>query len=359
VHGRLREALAVIRAAVVGGFVGYRKARSAAVLPHVLCSALDGHHHGEYRYLFPLSRPRIRTALGATGSHAGSPDDRSSPCRRSKTSPLRPLKTTPSRQIGWVISVEDWAFVRRLVADRLVTADPPPPAAITREPFSEAASSSDGAPVRWASMPTPMHHCCFEADSDTTRAPLVLLHGSYGTESALLPLADRVAPGASRLSVRGTVALDNGYAFFRRREDRRVDETDLASRVPALAALILGFTSRGQFQEPPVAVGFSNGAIMAAALMSTHSGVLAGAVLFRPLPPFAADDSYRPGPTRVLIIDGTHDLRRSPGDGQRLAGKLSRAGAVVTHHVLPVGHSITTEDEQIARDWLTSLRRSE
>ena len=197
-----------------------------------------------------------------------------------------------------------------------------------------------------------MHHCCFQAGSDATRAPLLLLHGSYGTESSLLPLADRVAPGASRLSVRGTVALDNGYAFFRRHPDRRVDEPDLASRVPALAALIHGSVSRGQLREPPVAVGFSNGAIMAAALMSTHAGVLAGAVLFRPLPPFAADTAYRPGATPVLIIDGTHDPRRSSGDGQRLAEKLSRAGAVVTHHVLPVGHSITMEDEHIAWDWL-------
>ena len=200
--------------------------------------------------------------------------------------------------------------------------------------------------------------CIFQAGSDTTRAPLVLLHGSYGTESDLLPLADRIAPGASRLSLRGTVALDNGFAFFRRHADRRVDETDLASRVPETAALIQGFTSRGQFTEPPVAVGFSNGAIMAAALLSACSGVLAGAVLFRPLPPFAADASYRPGATPVLIIDGTQDPRRSAGDGQRLAGKLSRAGAVVTHHVLPVGHSITAEDVQIARKWLRSLPES-
>jgi len=207
-------------------------------------------------------------------------------------------------------------------------------------------------------MPTPTYHCSFQAGSDTTRVPLVLLHGTYGNESALLPLADRVAPGASRLGVRGTVALDNGYAFFRRHADRRVDEPDLASRVPALAALIHGFVSGGQLREPPVAVGFSNGAIMAAALMSTHADVLAGAVLFRPLPPFAADSAYRPGPTPVLIIDGAHDPRRSPGDGQRLAEMLTRAGAVVTHHVLPDGHSITAEDEQIAREWLTSLPKS-
>ncbi len=63
-------------------------------------------------------------------------------------------------------------------------------------------------------------------------------------------------------------------------------------------------------------------------------------------------------PVSLLSIVGTQDPRRSAGDGQRLAGKLSRAGAVVTHHVLAVGHSITTEDEQIARKWLRSLPES-
>src|SRR3954464_14462984 len=42
------------------------------------------------------------------------------PCRRrSKTRPWRRSKTRPPRQIGWVISVEDWALIRRLVADGL------------------------------------------------------------------------------------------------------------------------------------------------------------------------------------------------------------------------------------------------
>ena len=89
-------------------------------------------------------------------------------------------------------------------------------------------------------MPTPTYHCSFQAGSDTTRVPLVLLHGTDRDQFALLPLADRVAPGASRLGVRGTVALDNGYAFFVDMQYRRVDEPDLASRVPALAAYIMG-----------------------------------------------------------------------------------------------------------------------
>ena len=56
--------------------------------------------------------------------------------------------------------------------------------------------------------------------------------------------------------------------------------------------------------------------------------------------------------TPVLIIDGEKDSRRSPGDGARLAERLTRAGAAVSHHVLPVGHSIAAMDQEIAREWL-------
>lgn len=101
-----------------------------------------------------------------------------------------------------------------------------------------------------------------------------------------------------------------------------------------------------------MAIGFSNGAIMAAALLLAHPDLLAGAILLRPLSPFSRDLPHRLNDTPVLIIDGKKDIRRSPGDGLRLAERLARAGASVTHHVLPVGHSITAEDKRIASEWL-------
>jgi len=81
---------------------------------------------------------------------------------------------------------------------------------------------------------------------------------------------------------------------------------------------------------------------MAAALLLTRPGLLAGAILYRPLSPFRDDLPTRLDRIPVLIIDGDKDSRRSPGDGARLAERLIRAGATVTHHVMLVGHSITT-----------------
>jgi phospholipase/carboxylesterase len=192
----------------------------------------------------------------------------------------------------------------------------------------------------------------FVDGSDSTRNPLVLLHGSGGDGHGLLPLADALAPGSSLLGVRGTVSIDGGYAFFKRFPDRTIDETDLANRVPVLADFIGSAAARYAFTRAPVAIGFSNGAVMAAALLLLRPSLLAGALLFRPLSPFSYDLPTRLDGTRVLIIDGQEDSRRLPGDGRRLAERLIRAGAAVMHHVLPVGHSITEGDREIARDWL-------
>jgi phospholipase/carboxylesterase len=192
----------------------------------------------------------------------------------------------------------------------------------------------------------------FIPGTNTSGPPLVLLHGSGGDEHSLVPLAAELAPGSPALTIRGTVEIDGGFAFFHRRPDNTVDEADVDQRLPALADRI-----RTGFAQRPIAVGFSNGAIMTAALLLTEPTLLAGAILFRPLSPFPGDRPARLDHTQVLIIDGEKDRRRSPGDGARLADRLTAAGAVVTHHVLPVGHAVTDPDKQIARDWLNALRR--
>jgi phospholipase/carboxylesterase len=185
--------------------------------------------------------------------------------------------------------------------------------------------------------------------------PLVLLHGSGGTEHDLMPLGTDLAPGSPMLSIRGTVAIDGGFAFFHRNPDRTLDEADIAARIPVLAGFISAARKTHKFSNAPVAIGFSNGAIMVAALLLIHPTLFTGAILFRPLSPFIDDLPARLDGMPVLIIDGEKDTRRSPGDGARLAERLTNAGAAVTHRVLPVGHSITAMDAQIARDWLRGL----
>ena len=143
--------------------------------------------------------------------------------------------------------------------------------------------------------------------------------------------------------VGGDIPFDDGYAFFHRFPDRSIDETDIASRAAILADRIEGARTRYSLTRAPIAIGFSNGAIMAAALLLTRPRLLAGAVMFRPLSPFRDDVTSSLNDTPALIIDGEKDARRSPGDGVLLAERLTRAGAAVSHRVLPVGLSIGVE----------------
>ncbi len=199
------------------------------------------------------------------------------------------------------------------------------------------------------------HRHVLIAGSDPAAVPLVLLHGSGGDERELVPLAGRLAPGATMLGIRGTVPFEGGSAFFHRRADRTIDEADIGARCPVLAGFLESAGEHYGFGGAPIALAFSNGAIMAAALLLMHPGVLSAAVLLRPLSPFLHDGGGRVPATPVIIIDGAKDSRRAPGDGERLAERLSRAGAVVSHHVLPVGHSVTAADEELARAWLAAI----
>ncbi|MFC9660587.1 alpha/beta hydrolase [Nocardia sp. NPDC127606] len=150
--------------------------------------------------------------------------------------------------------------------------------------------------------------------------------------------------------------MDEGYAFFHRLPDRRVDPGDIIARMPPLAGFIGTACADYNLTGRPVAIGFSNGAIMGAALLMTYPGLLAGAILFRPLAPFTHDLADRLDDTPVLIVDGAHDNRRSPGDGLQLAEQLHRAGARVTRQVLSVGHAIAAEDKIVAREWLLAQK---
>lgn len=171
-----------------------------------------------------------------------------------------------------------------------------------------------------------------------------------------MPFADEIAPGSARLGIRGTVEIEGGYAFFRRYPDRRVNEADLAQRVPALAGSISTLLGQNHMHRRPIVIGFSNGAIAAAAVLHTVPDLFASAVLLRPLPPFETGLQRRLGNTPVLIIDAQHDERRLPHDGHRAGQQLRRAGAQVTRRVAPGGHALTGEDAEITRRWLESVR---
>jgi phospholipase/carboxylesterase len=174
-------------------------------------------------------------------------------------------------------------------------------------------------------------------------APLLLLHGTGGNEQDLLGLAEAVAPGRTVMSPRGKV-LENGMPrFFRRFAEGRFDEDDIRTRAAELAAFVSGAAAHYGVAAP-VALGFSNGANIAAALLALHPGVLSGAVLLRAMAPFKVMPAFTLPATPVLLVSGQQDPMIPLAEAQRLAGYLRTAGAALTHEVLPASHGLTQSD---------------
>lgn len=196
----------------------------------------------------------------------------------------------------------------------------------------------------------------FEPGTDAGRRPLLLLHGTGGDESDLLPLGRSVAPGAALLSPRGAV-LENGMPrFFRRLAEGVFDEADIRRRADDLAEFVAAARSAYGI-DAPVALGFSNGANIAAATLLLRPEALAGAVLLRPMMPLAeppeADLSGKP----VLMLSGATDPIVPADNARRLADLLGRSGARVEHAVLPAGHGLTQTDIARIGAWMERERQ--
>jgi len=115
---------------------------------------------------------------------------------------------------------------------------------------------------------------------------LLLLHGTGGNERDLLPLAEIIAPQASVLAVKGNI-LENGMPrFFRRLAEGVFDEEDLIFRTQELHDFVTESSAQYGFdRDQVVAIGYSNGANIAASLLYHHHHSLSGAILFHAMVP--------------------------------------------------------------------------
>ncbi|WP_445504093.1 alpha/beta hydrolase [Microvirga sp. G4-2] len=194
----------------------------------------------------------------------------------------------------------------------------------------------------------------FKPASEPGRPPLLLLHGTGGNEDDLLSLGQMLSPGSAQLSPRGKVLEGGMPRFFRRLREGIFDEEDVRRRANELADFIA--EARESYGlAAPIAVGFSNGANIAAAVLQLRPEALAGAALLRAMVPLvdppAADLAGKP----VLIISGASDPIVPADNAKRLATLLTGAGANVEHRVLPTGHGLSQTDVALTKAWIDQL----
>ena len=196
-----------------------------------------------------------------------------------------------------------------------------------------------------------VHH--YQAAAAPGAPTLLLLHGTGGNEQDLLPLAAELLPGAGVLSPRGQVLERGMPRFFRRLAEGVFDLDDLKRRSQELADFIVSAAAKYGFATKDLtAVGFSNGANMAGALLLLRPDALGGAVLFRAMVPLIPDALPKLPATPVLLSNGRSDPLVSAEETERLAGLLRSAGADVTVSWQNAGHELTDRDVTTAREWL-------
>ena len=190
----------------------------------------------------------------------------------------------------------------------------------------------------------------------TKPATVLVLHGQGGDENDLLPVARALAPGAAFLSPRGK-ANENGAArFFARLSRDEFDETEVRFRSRELAEWIGEAVAKYSLDASRIyAMGFSNGASIAASVMLLHPGAIAGGLLLRPrsiVEPAELPD-LKDAP--VMLIAGQHDDKMPPGAGEELARLLGRAGASVEFGIADSGHDLTPRDFAAGKGWFTKV----
>jgi phospholipase/carboxylesterase len=196
-----------------------------------------------------------------------------------------------------------------------------------------------------------IHHFEPGAGAGAGAAPLLLLHGTGGNEHDLLALGRMVAPGSALLSPRGKV-LENGMPrFFRRIAEGVFDEEDVRRRAHELADFIADARERYGIGAP-IALGYSNGANVAAAVLLLRPEQLSGAILLRATLPLSQVPKVELSGKPVLILSGAADPIIAAEGATRLAASLRAAGAAVAYHTLPAGHELSQTDVTLAREWL-------
>ena len=199
-------------------------------------------------------------------------------------------------------------------------------------------------------MKTDFKHIYVKGDSNLLA--LLLLHGTGGDEHDLVELGQAVAPGSAILSVRGKV-LENGMPrFFRRLSEGVFDLEDLKFRTDELAAFIK--EARGEYgvTQPLYALGFSNGANIAASLLFSQPEALDGAILLRAMVPFEPEGLPDLSGKRILMLSGLMDPIIPADNAARLAALFEDSGANITHRMKPAGHGLVQSDFTDIKGWL-------
>jgi phospholipase/carboxylesterase len=179
---------------------------------------------------------------------------------------------------------------------------------------------------------------------------VILLHGTAGNETSLLPLGRRLFTNATLIGLRGRSTGEGVARFFGRFDPTTFDQKEIRSEAEAFEAFMEEAMQAYDLDPQKLTfLGYSNGANMIAAIMLLHPGLFGRAVLIRPMMVLEEAPAADLSGSRVLMLTGAKDAYMSYA--APLEQALAAAGAEVTHKVIDAGHGLSPEDEVVIRAW--------
>lgn len=180
----------------------------------------------------------------------------------------------------------------------------------------------------------------------------ILLHGTGGTETDLISLAELLNPDYNVLGIRGNVQENGLNRFFKRHGEGQYDWEDLEFRGNELYTFIVEKSKEYDFKlEDTVLVGFSNGSNIAIQMMLKQPNIFKKAALFAPLYPADIKEKQVLSDTQVFLSLGKGDPIVPESESERVISLFKNQGADVTTAWVN-GHTLTQDVALAAKNWL-------
>ncbi|AQS41828.1 MAG: Alpha/beta hydrolase [Candidatus Tokpelaia hoelldobleri] len=183
---------------------------------------------------------------------------------------------------------------------------------------------------------------------------VILLHGSGGNETTLLPFARPVWPHSVLIGIRGRLVQAGETRWYRKITPTLFDQSDIAHESQAFFAFLNALADeQGYDLSRATFVGYSNGANLLAVVMMQHPDLVRRAILMRSMPVLNRMPAGNLHGIKVLTISGKRDTLYSPY-AQELSSLLQERGATIESHMTDGNHLTGDEDQTIIRRWLAA-----
>lgn len=181
---------------------------------------------------------------------------------------------------------------------------------------------------------------------------LFLLHGTGGNEHDLISIGKLIDPEANILSVRGSVLEYGMPRFYKRKSMTAFDFESLVEETHNLRDFLEDYSRTYKFDRSKVvAIGYSNGANIAASILFHYESAFEKAILFHPMVPIRGLELPNLNHTKIFIGSGHYDQMMPEHEVQELIQMFESANAIVEVFWTDYGHQLSKEEVLAAKAW--------